>query len=369
MKTLLLFFLSLGMFLNVGSSRRGNDLFQVITSHPHDVEELLPYIETVHQNGRLWVVQLKAEAPAHIQSHLRPLGGHEKSYIHKSQWFSHKSLMKKDFLSLDENKEAVEIDVVTKFLVEIDKEAIKQDVMELASFKTRAAGTTENYEAVQSVKNRFESMGYETKEICYREKICSIIAEKKGSTGKVMMIMGHVDSVGADFAGADDNASGTAVILEMARVLKDYQNKNTIRFFVTNGEENGLVGSTHYANYLAKENKLIDLGLVINMDMVGYNSNGVVELETNPRFEELAKWFGDLTSKYTKLKAKITLGAWGSDHVPFLDRGVPSLLTIENWATKTPCYHKKCDLPDTLNYEYAAEIAKLNTAAILLKDR
>ena len=182
--------------------------------------------------------------------------------------------------------------------------------------------------------------------------------------------MGHIDSVGKAFAGADDNASGTAVALEIARVLKDYDNRKTIRFFITNGEELGLLGAQHYVRKLSGENRLSELELVINMDMVGYNkSNNIVELETAPEYETLAKWFAELGSRYTTLKSKITLGAWGSDHVPFLNKGVPALLTIENWDTKTPCYHQACDRPETLNYDYASEIGKLNAAAVLTKDQ
>jgi len=343
--------------LNISSARRGNDLFQVISSHPHDVEEISPYIETVYQNGRLWVVQLKKDAPSEILTYLKPLSGSEKSYLHQGHWVSNVTLKNKN-------------DAIKNLVNQVDKEAIHKDVEELASYKTRAAGTADNQHAVKTVGIRFQNMGYEVSEICYRAGVCSVIAEKKGSIEpqKVMMVMGHIDSVGATFAGADDNASGTAVVLEMARVLKNHKNKKTIRFFVTNGEELGLLGANHYARLLANENKIKDLSLVINMDMVGYNSNGVVELETEPEHENLAKWFADLASKYTKLKTKITLGAWGSDHVPFLKRGVPSLLTIENWDTKTPCYHMECDKPETLNYEYAAEIAKLNVSAVLNKD-
>ena len=74
--------------------------------------------------------------------------------------------------------------------------------------------------------------------------------------------------------------------------------------------------------------------------MVGYNLNGVVELKMEPDYEEMV---ASLSYSYTKLKPKITLGAWGSDHVPFLKRSVSSILTIEDWSTKTPCYHQSCE--------------------------
>jgi len=92
-----------------------------------------------------------------------------------------------------------------------------------------------------------------------------------------------------------------------------------------------------------------------------------VDIETNREFEEEAKWMSSLVTTYTNLTPNITMPAWGSDHVPFLKNGIPSILTIEHWKTKTPCYHASCDKPGHLNYDYAAEIIKLNLAALLIK--
>ncbi len=356
MNNLFSLLLCAGLFLMVGSSYRGNDLFQVISSHPHDVEELSPYVETVHQSGRLWIVQLKKNAPDSVLSHLRTLSGREKNYLYEGLYVTNKS------------RKANRVSIQS-FTRAVDLQNIQTDVEELAAYETRYVGTLENQQALEKSAARLQGMGYKIQEICYRE-ICSLIAERKGLVNpeSVIMIMGHIDSVGEAFAGADDNASGTAVLLEMARVLKDYQNQKTIRFFITNGEEVGLVGSTHYARRLQDTQELKKIKLVINMDMVGYNSNGLVEIETNPEFDELARWLADLASKFTSLKTKITLGAWGSDHLPFLNRGVPALLTIEDWDTKNPCYHQECDTADKINYEYAGEIAKLNISAVIAKD-
>lgn len=355
MKTLLFGLLLTGLFLNISSTHRG-EFYQVISSHPHDVEEFSPHVNTIHQNGRLWVVQLKDGAPAQVKQHLRLLRGSERSYLHRPL-----------FSNAVKRRTPSPIQLIVN---QVDKELIRKDVVTLSSYESRYAGSQGNKDAVAMTAARLSDLGYDVEEICYSTGKCSLIADKKGTLepGKVIMVMGHIDSVGKSFAGADDNASGTAVALEIARVLKDYQNRKTIRFFITNGEELGLLGAHHYVRKLNGENRLSELELVINMDMVGYNSNGIVELETGPEHENLANWFADLGTRYTKLKSKITLGAWGSDHVPFLDKGVPSLLTIENWDTKTPCYHMACDKPDTLNYEYASEIGKLNTAAVLTKD-
>lgn len=338
-------------------SPSSKNIYQVISSHPHDLEEIQAHIKTVYQNGRLWAVEVNPDAPSEVFNHLRLLSGGEMSYMHTEKWISNKSSF----------NESLSIKVLVE---EINENNIRTDVQKLSEYKTRAAGTTGNKQAVKDLKERFVQMNYSVEEICYEKNSCSIIAEKKGSLSpeKVIMTMAHVDSVGKDYAGADDNGSGVAVLLEMARVTKDYKNKKTIRFFISNGEERGLLGATHYARFLENNNKISELDLVINMDMVGYNSNGVVELETNPNQKELAEWFSALAGKYTDLKTKITLGAWGSDHVPFLKRGAPAILTIENWDTKTPCYHLDCDTPDTLNYDYATSIGKLNVSALLHKD-
>jgi hypothetical protein len=355
MKTINLIVLILGFVLSMAPVSRDN-FFQVISSEPHHLEALLPHVETVYKNGRLWVVRLKPSITAIAHQYVRPLNGNEKSYLVHS-----KISFRKSFNTNNE---------IESLILKVDREAIRKDVEELSSYQTRYAGSKDNQLAVEAAGHRLTSMGYEVQEICYRSGVCSLVADKKGyvSPDKVILVMGHIDSVGASYAGADDNGSGTAVLLEMARVLKDYNNKKTIRFFITNGEELGLLGAKHYAKLLASENKIKEIDLAINMDMVGYNANGVVELETSPKFEGLAKWFATLAEQYTTLKTKITLGAWGSDHVPFLDKGVPTLLTIENWDTKTPCYHMACDKPDTLNYDYAAEIGKLNISAVLTQD-
>lgn len=346
-----------GMILSVSSSYRGNNFYQVISSHPHDLEEIKPHIETVYQNGRLWVIKLKRKAPASVLEHLKPLTGGEKSYLFKNVLTSEIKISKND--------------PIKTFVKTISKEKIEKDVYKLSSFRTRAAGTPENKEVIEGIYIRLKDLGYDVKRSCYSENECSIVADKKGSINpdQVMMVMAHVDSVGESFAGADDNASGTAVLLEMARVLSTYKNIKSIRFFVTNGEEEGLLGASEYVRVLRNEKKLQELSFVINMDMVGYNENRIVEIETNPEFEEFAKTQATMAKRYTKLKPKISLGAWGSDHVPFLRRGIPALLIIENWDTRTPCFHLECDLPDTLNYDYAADIGRMNTAVLLYKDQ
>lgn len=325
--------------------------YQVISQHPHDVRDLEKHVRTVSKEGRLWIVEGSNLSPR-VLKNLRLIDGSEKHYSYSPT----------DKLAANP--------LIRTQVSKMSETLIRDYVVKLAGYKTRLAGTVDNEKAVEEIEKNLSELGYVTSQICYSSKRCSILAEKKGSASedKVMLVEAHMDSVGRDFAGADDNASGTAVLMEMARVLSTYKNQKTIRFFVTNGEEGGLLGAEHYVKTLKNSGKIKELILAINMDMVGWNSNGIVELETNAEFDSLAKWFATLASSYTKLKTKITLGAWGSDHVPFLRAGVPAILTIEDWSTKTPCYHAACDKPEGLNYGYATEIGKLNVSAVMTKD-
>jgi hypothetical protein len=346
-----LIFSALTLLLLTGMTRPAGHVYQVISQHPHDLQELAPYVETISEEGRLWLVRTKGDVPANVMRHLRLVGS------------------EKIGSRLIDSEKRAPSQIVAKTIDEVEVENLKADVASLSAYKTRAVGTEDNKRAVKWVQERLAGLGYRTQQICYRAGACSVVADQRGSgQAGVLLVIAHIDSVGKDFAGADDNASGTASLLEMARVLGGQSLRHDLRFFVTNGEESGLLGAKHYAQLLAASGEIRQLKLAINMDMVGYNSNGIVELETNAPYEALANEVAQLVHSHTSLKPKITLGAWGSDHVPFLEKNVPTLLTIEDWSTKTPCYHASCDKPDTLNYEYAGEITKLNVATILTKD-
>ncbi|MFZ4712943.1 MAG: M28 family metallopeptidase [Bacteriovoracaceae bacterium] len=334
------------------STLADDKLYQVTTFDPHFISQFENNITTVRKDGRLWLVNIIKPLPYLLRGFFRPAD------LNKVDSYQPMVLKTKN-----ENPFQSMVD-------EASKENIKFSVEKLSSYKTRYAGSSENQQATLWIENKFKELGYETKQICYKAGACSVLAEKKPEivNNDVILVVAHFDSVGKLFAGADDNGSGTASLLEMARVLSNKKLKKTLRFLATNGEEINLLGAANYSSLLQSEGTIKKLKLVINMDMVGYNSNGIVELETNKEYETLANWFAQLAADYTTLKSKITLGAWGSDHVPFLEKGISTILTIEDWSTKTPCYHKECDKPDTVNYAYAREITKLNLAAVLTKD-
>ncbi len=346
--------LAMGLALTVSFAPRG-EFYQVIDSHPHSVQEIAPYIETAFQSGRLWVVRLRTDIPSSLAKSFRRLRGGEKSYR---------------FMDRVRGKIRRGVPFIRERLAGVERDRIQKDVELLSAFETRVVGSAGNQEAMALVSERFKSMGFEVSLSCYAPEMCNVIAERTGhaTPSAVTVVMAHLDSVDEAFAGADDNASGVAALLEMGRILAATPLRKTLRLVVTNGEEEGLLGSSFYAQELERSGKLSDIGLLLNMDMIGYNQNGILELETNEERESVARWMANLVGQYTSLTAKVSIGAWGSDHVPFLVRGVPAVLTIQDWDTKNPCYHQVCDTPEKLNYPYITEVARLNTAAVLSKD-
>ncbi len=157
--------------------------------------------------------------------------------------------------------------------------------------------------------------------------------------------------------GALDNASGTAVMMEIARVLKEgnYKPKKSILFIAFNGEEEGLYGSYHYVNnpmYPLNKDKTV----MINLDMVGSKTEMPLTLlsfdSTNTKLrEELYRY-----SKELKIDCVQDAGQ-GSDHYPFGTKGVDALCLI-NMDLKNG-YHTPDDTIDKIDENRIAEIAKL----------
>ncbi len=150
------------------------------------------------------------------------------------------------------------------------------------------------------------------------------------------IIGGHYDSTSENpyvaAPGAEDNASGCAGVLEMARILTDHPPESTVLFVCYSGEEQYLYGSRAHVDELTASGDLSKVQGMLNMDMIGYTSDSDLDclLETDPFAQSFLNLFADAAALYTSLSIYIDLWAGGSDHVPYLDAGVPAVLTIEN---------------------------------------
>ncbi len=156
---------------------------------------------------------------------------------------------------------------------------------------------------------------------------------------------------GLIFLGADDNASGTALILELARIfMKSEPPKRTILFASFSGEEQNLLGSNFYVQHPARSlNKTIAM---INVDHVGIgNGNLTVGVSKMPK--DIAK----LAAEKAGLSDKVKLYGFfpGGDHVPFANAGIPTIAVVT--AGKHTHFHQTTDTPDTIQPD------RLKTAA------
>lgn len=199
----------------------------------------------------------------------------------------------------------------------------------------------------------------------------NIIATQIGQTNpnNIYIICAHYDSVAAFCA--DDNATGVAAVLEIARILSTQCIDNTIVYALWDEEEIGLLGAAFYASQAADRGDNI-LG-VLNMDMIGYDGDEPGTPGDNQWDIDVRNIAGSLAMKddivaifnsYTfDLKPPIVVnpGTTASDHSRFWNVGYSAVLIGESWETndQTPFYHTPNDRLATLDLPYFHELTKL----------
>ena len=246
----------------------------------------------------------------------------------------------------------------------------------LVNFRTRHSLTSQFTSAAAWVVNQLQSFGYqvELRPINVgRGNSNNVVADSPGSTDgirKLVLVTAHLDSINirggmeAPAPGADDNASGSAAALEIARVLAEHSAKHDLRFILFGGEEEGLYGSKQYVNSLS-ESERARISAVINMDMVATlnTTSPAVLLEGAPVSRSLIRELAEAAATYTSLTIQTSENPFNSDHVPFIDEGIPAVLTIEGTDSSNTNIHTENDTLDHINYGLALDIIRMNLAA------
>ena len=180
-----------------------------------------------------------------------------------------------------------------------------------------------------------------------------------------LVILGaHYDHFGMQggllFPGADDNASGTAVMLEVARVLRStgIRPKRSILFIAFAGEEQGLLGSKFYTSHPVRP-----LGLttaMINIDHAGAG-NGRITIGLSRIDKSQAESAGERTG----LRDQIELFGFfpDGDHVPFSDAGLPTAAIVSSGAH--PDFHRPSDTPERVDPEILLSVARYTLSLLL----
>ncbi|MDY6901061.1 MAG: M20/M25/M40 family metallo-hydrolase [Cyanobacteriota bacterium] len=198
-----------------------------------------------------------------------------------------------------------------------------------------------------------------------------------------ILIAAHYDGVPGS-PGADDNASGVAVLLELARIFATQPSKYPIRLVAFDMEEAGLLGSQNYVNQLVRENQ--KLRLMLSLEMLGYcNSNSGTQEYPVPILKRFypdtgdfialignLKTFGDLfrlrnsfRNSGTKSEllpvpnnGKMVSAVRRSDHAPFWDAGYKAMMVTDTSFLRNPHYHKSSDRVETLDLDFLTGVCR-----------
>jgi hypothetical protein len=266
---------------------------------------------------------------------------------------------------------------IQKVVNRIDRANFDSSLTKLTSFTTRHSTSTEFIEAATWAQTQLKNMGYVTRlqnVVVDNGKSRNIIADKQGKGSgarKVVIVTAHLDSINlaggpaAAAPGADDNGSGSAGVLEIARVLQAHSGTHDLRLILFGGEEQGLFGSKHYVGGISKAEKK-RIHAVVNMDMIGVSNTPTrnVLIEGSRISKTVINDLSKAAATYTQLKVETSLTPFASDHVPFINAQVPAVLTIEGADSTNDSIHSENDTLDRIDSEIALEILRMNVGFV-----
>lgn len=265
----------------------------------------------------------------------------------------------------------------------VSPDRIRHRITTLSAFDTRWTMSGRMAAVTEWVSEQFANIGYPAASIRYQPFSMpggagpqrNVLCGAGGDSDGMVLLCAHYDSLSEKPAtrapGADDNASGVAVLLETAHVLRSTPLKRGVLYAAFGGEEQGLFGSEQCAAIAAAEGWKIDV--VINLDMIAYQSASkprhvVVEYDQgnrHPGNDAAARAFAlqiaQLAADHTELIIEHS-DIWNSDYLPFEERGYACVGLYE--ASQNPGYHTTRDVLSSLDAQHVAEIAKLVVASV-----
>jgi Zn-dependent M28 family amino/carboxypeptidase len=229
--------------------------------------------------------------------------------------------------------------------------------------------------AMDYAEGCLQSWGYRTRRQPFevgvtRPERCHNLIADPGSSSEdrwpEVIIGAHLDSIGPNVheggpaPGADDNASGCAIVLEAARLLSQDAEERAIRFILFGAEEIGIYGSNAYvAAMRSDERKALKAVWILDQAGLDTRPTPTVKLEGyRVRSGPLIRR-AEAVAPQTGLKVEYAFRPYGSDHMPFLKAHVPTLLLIQPDDEDDPLNHTEQDTPDRLDYGHMARILSL----------
>ncbi len=217
----------------------------------------------------------------------------------------------------------------------------------------------------------------------HRNLVLNVPGQAETTIARPPILVGaHYDAV-PNCPGADDNATGVAVLLELARSLTANPARHPVRLVAFDLEEFGLQGSQHYATILAQQG--FPLRLMLSLEMLGYrdaqpNSQRyptplqyfypnrgdfialVGNLKTIPDMWHLKRAFsiGQVPCQWLPAgqRGKLIPTTRRSDHAPFWDAGYGAVMVTDTADLRNPHYHQRSDRPQTLDWEFLTGVCR-----------
>jgi Zn-dependent M28 family amino/carboxypeptidase len=304
-------------------------------------------------------------------------------------------------------------------IAEIEEARVRAHVRALADIGPRPAGDAEAARRTLAyIDGQLRALGLEPEEerfvatvfvpeeaeaVVYlttgERELRNLLVELPGVTEPdvILEIGAHYDTVHGT-VGADDNASGVAGLLEIARALAGARHERTLRLCFFAGEENGPSGGlrgsgAHVERILDEEARREHHGILV-LEMIGYatdepdtqatpvriplvlwppDQGNFIAVVGNMASGGLGNRFEDAAERYVPELPYYSLNRLGgflsdaarSDHFRYWEAGLPGVMLTDTSNFRNPHYHDPSDTPDTLNYAFLRDVARATAATAL----
>jgi hypothetical protein len=275
---------------------------------------------------------------------------------------------------------------IAALVARVEQTRVSGWIGDLVNFSTRHTLSPHNVEAAHWLRAQFQTLGYT--DVVFHDFIHNavtrhnVICTKPGKVdpSKYLIICAHYDSRMANLGdttgaapGADDNASGVAALLEIARALLTIDTIYSVQLVAFSGEEQGLIGSTAYASFVNSSG--MQIPLLINLDMIGHPENPanptvVVERDMGNHITVNDAPSQAFALKMTQAAADFTtintaLGPiYSSDYMPFEHLGYVCIGAFDG-ADTAPFYHTVNDTLDKVDMGFCTEVIRMVLATVL----
>ncbi len=224
----------------------------------------------------------------------------------------------------------------------------------------RVQGSSGNFAARDWIHDKFVGYGYDSVYLDpFGSSYNNVVAVKPGTKypDYQVIIGGHFDAVSGS-PGADDNGSGTAAVMEMARILSEIDCDMTIIFITFDAEESGLNGSEHYADeaYANGDN----VHFMFNMDMIAHHENDLQVKTYHGDEMSYPNLFNHLCDSLVGLTGVLSGNIAASDHWPFHQKGWPIVMAHEYEFSDV--YHSYQDSTTYMDFIYMTKVVKASLA-------